>query len=283
MRLNAACNVARPLLILVALLVAAAARLVHAAPTQQAPLFSGAWSSTECEPRPGAPFARRELIISGETYRLDLVSFADARCTIPTLRTRYEGRFVARNPSPVIPDAWEVEFTARQVLLTPYVLNTADFLNSAPKGTCGRESWFVGIEQELAATSGCPLIGVDLRRPFVEYDIATIQGDRLLLGQRPLDGGYLLAPGRRPVAFGPSLLRTGNVTILLPEVGEDHLLAIFLIAAGILLLVGSWRAGRGWRARSANAEQLHVESQPRVGRDDAACAAGAVGQLRGND
>jgi hypothetical protein len=260
MRSNAAYNAVRSLPILLVLMVAAVARSAHAAPPQQAPLFSGAWSSTECEPRPGAPFAQRELTISGETYRLDLISFADARCTIPTLRARYEGRFAVRNPSSAIPEAWEVEFTARQVLLTPYVLNTADFLNSAPRGTCGREQWFVSLEQELAATSGCPLIGIDLRRPFVEYDIATIQGDRLLLGRRPPDGGYLFAPERRPIAFGPSLLRTGNVAILLPEVGEDRSFAVFLIAAGILLLVGSWGIGRTRYANLANADQFHVES-----------------------
>jgi hypothetical protein len=229
---------------LVFVIIVVAPHSANGAPLGQVPLFSGIWSSTECEPRPGTLFARRELTISGAAYRLDLISFADAKCTIPTLRTRYEGRFVVRNPSSIIPETWDVEFIARQVLVTPYVLNTADFLNSAPKGTCGRERWFVGVEQELAVTLGCPLIGIDLRRPFVEYDIATVQGNRLFLGQRPPDGGSLFAPERRPTTFGPSLLRTGDVVILLPPVGEDHSLAILLIAAGILLLVGGWRMSR---------------------------------------
>lgn len=218
--------------------------IVAAAPQParaQPPLFSGIWSSTECEPWPGRPFARRELTLTGEAYRLDVTSFNDDRCTIPTLRTRYEGRFVARRPSPLIPEAWEVEFAIQRVLLTPYVLNTADFLNSALPGTCGAERWFVGIEQDLTATNGCALIGLNLRARPVEYDIATVQGNRLFLGQRPPDGNLLFAPERRPTTFGLPLLRTGDVVILLPPVGGDYTLAAILIVVGIGLLVAGWR------------------------------------------
>lgn len=211
----------RTLALLIFTTVAVASHPVRAAPLQQAPSFSGIWSSTQCEPRPGNPFAKRELAISGGTYQLDLTSFADSRCTIPTLRTRTEGAFVARAPSPTIPSTWNVEFVVRQVRLTPYVLGTAEFLNTAPKGTCGSQMWFVGIEQELAVTSGCPLLGIHLRRPFVEYDIATVQGNELFLGQRPPNGGYLTSPELRPITFGPPLTRTGDVAVLLPTVGSD--------------------------------------------------------------
>ncbi|GIV84011.1 MAG: hypothetical protein KatS3mg052_1018 [Candidatus Roseilinea sp.] len=131
-------SIARLLLALAILAtLMAVARPARAAPRAQTPLFSGIWSSTECEPWPGRPFARRELTIAGADYQLDVTSFADNKCTIPTLRTRYEGRFIMRDLSPNIPETWEVEFAIRRALLTPYVLNTADFLNGAPKGTCG--------------------------------------------------------------------------------------------------------------------------------------------------
>ncbi|MCS6846332.1 MAG: hypothetical protein RMN52_01290 [Anaerolineae bacterium] len=226
-------------------IIAATPHPAHAALRAQTPLFSGIWSSTECEPWPGRPFARRELTLAGADYRLDVISFADNKCTIPTLRTRYEGRFIVRGPSPRIPEAWDVEFAIRRALLTPYVLNTADFLNGAPKGSCGADKWFVGIEQDLAATGGCLLIGLNLRARPVEYDIATVQGNRLFLGQRPPDGGLLFAPERRPTAFGPPLLRSGDVVILLPPVGGDYTLAIILVAMGIALLaVGASMAAR---------------------------------------
>ncbi|MFC1466777.1 MAG: hypothetical protein ACFLMY_18205 [Candidatus Brachytrichaceae bacterium NZ_4S206] len=241
-------STARLLLALtISLVIATVAYPAHAAPQAQTPMFSGIWSSTECEPWPGRPFARRELTIAGADYRLDVVSFADNKCTIPTLRTRYEGRFIVRGASPIIPETWNVEFAIRRALLTPYVLNTADFLNSAAKGTCGADKWFVGIEQDLAATGGCSLIGLNLRTRPVEYDIATVQSDRLFLGQRPPDGGLLFVPERRPTAFGPPLLRTGDVVILLPPVGGDHALVAILIALGLGLLAAGWR----WQQRIA--------------------------------
>ncbi len=223
------------------MVVSGVARPARAAPPAQTPMFSGIWSSTECEPWPGRPFARRELTLTGADYRLDVTSFADNKCTIPTLRTRYEGQFIARRPSPALPGAWDVEFVIQRALLTPYVLNTADFLNGAPKGTCGSDRWFVGIEQDLAATSGCFLIGLNLRGRPVEYDIAMVQDNRIFLGQRPPDGGLLAMPERRPAAFGPPLLRTGEaVIILLPPVGSDHATAAILIAVGIGLLAAGW-------------------------------------------
>ncbi len=229
--------------------VASVARPAHAAPQAQTPMLSGIWSSTECEPWPGRPFARRELTLTGADYRLDVTSFADNKCTIPTLRTRYEGRFIARGPSPTIPGTWNVEFAIQRALLTPYVLNTADFLNSAPKGTCGSDRWFVGIEQDLAMTGGCFLIGLNLRGRPVEYDIATVQDNRLFLGQRPADGGLLFAPERRPTAFGPPLLRTGEVVILLPPVGGDHAMSAMLIVIGVSLLAAGWGWQRGVASR----------------------------------
>lgn len=204
-----------------ACLLAMTLHTAHAARQQQTPLFSGVWSSTQCEPYPGGPFAQRQLTIAGRAFQLEVTSFADARCTIPTLRTCSEGTFIVRGPSPTLPETSNVEFAVQQVRLTPYVLNTAEFLNTTPPGTCGRERWFVGIEQELAATGGCPLIGIHLRRPLVEYDIASVQGNLLFLGQRPVGGGYLTSPALRPTAFGAPLARTGDVVILLPPVGGD--------------------------------------------------------------
>lgn len=226
-------------------IIAFIARLAHAAPEAQTPMLDGIWSSTACEPWPGRPFARRELTLSGTDYRLDVISFADNRCTIPTLRTRYEGQFIARKPSPTLPGTWEVEFVIQRALLTPYILNTADFLNGAPRGTCGSDRWFVGIEQDLTATSGCLLIGLNLRGRPVEYDIATVQDNQLFLGQRPADGGLLFTPERRPTAFGPPLLRTGEVVILLPPVGGDHAISAMLIVIGVSLLAAGWSWRRG--------------------------------------
>jgi hypothetical protein len=193
----------------------------HAAPAQQAPAFDGVWASTLCEPQPGGPFAKRLLTISGGAFVLEVTSFLDGQCIGPRLKTQLEGAFRVRAPSPTVPGAWDVEFTIRRAALTPYVTNMAEFLNSAQPGTCGVNTWSVGTEQDLAATHGCQLIGLDLRRPLVEYDIAKVEQNFLFLGQRPADGGFLNTPARRPTQFGPPLLRQPEAptTPLLPDTG----------------------------------------------------------------
>ncbi len=175
------------------------------------PNFGGVWASTGCEPYPGGPFAKRELTIEGREFIYIITAFNDAKCWIPSLRMRIQGAFVIRGSSVEAPTIYKIEFQWKQVSIRPEVTPTADFLNTARQGLCGSAGWSPGGEQDLAATKGCRLLGIDLSRANTEFDLGAVYGNQLLLGARPADGGSIFTPARRPVALGPALTKVQDV------------------------------------------------------------------------
>ena len=175
------------------------------------PNFGGVWASTQCELYPGGPFAKRELTIEGRTFTYIITAFNDGKCWIPSLRMRIEGTFVIRGSSVEAPTIYKIEFQWKQVSIRPEVTPTADFLNTARQGLCGSSAWSPGGEQDLAATKGCRLLGIDLSRANTEFDLGAVYGNQLLLGARPADGGTIFTPVRRPAALGPALTKVQDV------------------------------------------------------------------------
>jgi hypothetical protein len=223
-------------LLIVALAVAAfaAPAQAQAAPQQQSGgvNFGGVWLSRQCEPRPGGPFATREMIIEGKSFTSIVTAFRDGKCSIPSLRMRVEGTLVFRSLVPDLPGAYAVDFQWKQVFLRPERTPEADFLNISRPGLCGTAAWSVGGEQDLGPTNGCRILAIDLRRGITEFDIALVSGDQLLLGERPADGGLLFSPTRRPFGFTLPLVKYTDVLVptfaptfgapaspLLPETG----------------------------------------------------------------
>lgn len=200
------------------------------------PNFGAVWASPGCEPYPGGPFAKRELVIEGRTYSYIVTAYNDGRCWIPSLRMRIEGNIVIRGSSVEAPTIYRIDFQWKQVFIRPEVTPTADFLNISRPGLCGSAGWSVGGEQDLAPTKGCRVLGIDLSRAITEFDIGAVYGDQLLLGVRPADGGTLFNVARRPTALGLPLVKVTDVleptfapappappppppTIILPETG----------------------------------------------------------------
>jgi hypothetical protein len=174
--------------------------------------FGGVWSSESCEPYPGGPFVRREILIEGNRFSRVITAFTDGRCSIPTLRMRVEGEFVFRGLSPIIPTpgVYNIELRWERVFLRPERTNEADFLNSHRPGLCGG-AWSVGAEQDLESTAGCRKLGIDLRRPIIEYDITGRIDTRIFFGTRPQNGAQLYSVKDRPISFGAPLLKTNEV------------------------------------------------------------------------
>jgi len=84
---------------------------------------------------------------------------------------------------------------------------TADF-NRLTRATCGLSTWRTHVPQSLAETGGCGPIGLTIMTGKTrEYDILRINGGYLYLGERPVDGGLLSVPQRRPTTFGFPLIR----------------------------------------------------------------------------
>lgn len=188
------------------------AQTASAAQRATGPDFGGVWSSAGCEPYPGGPFARREIVIEAGRFSQIITAFADGGCSMPKLRMRVEGRFVFRGLSPIIPSpgVYDVELRWEQVFIRAEHTNQAEFLNTHRPGLCAG-NWSVGVEQDLAGTHGCRKLGIDLRRPIVEYDITGRVGDVIYLGSRPGDGGLLTSAVRRPISFGAPLIKTNEV------------------------------------------------------------------------
>ena len=188
------------------------AQPTSAAVRASGPDFGGVWSSAGCEPYPGGPFARREIVIEAGRFSQVITAFADGGCSMPKLRMRVEGRFVFRGISPIIPSpgVYDVELRWEQVFIRAEHTNQAEFLNTHRPGLCAG-NWSVGVEQDLAGTNGCRKLGIDLRRPIVEYDITGRVGDVIYLGARPSDGGLLTSAVRRPISFGAPLNKTNEV------------------------------------------------------------------------
>jgi hypothetical protein len=213
----------------------------------------GRWVSVQCEARPNAQYVKRDFKLAKTQWELDQLIYADAACTQPTLNFHVEGSYVLGNPSTVLPGATEAEFTLATVKLTPRVQATADFLNTAPAGTCGAARWELGVEQDLGPTKGCALFGLDLTNPIVEYDVVKVEGKQLFFGARPQDGGFLNTPERRPTSFAEPLARQAAAPPQGPKtlpatgagssssmlvVGIAHLLILFGAATTLTLRAG---------------------------------------------
>lgn len=195
----------------------------HASPPAQASAYNGTWASGGCEARAGAPFAQRLLQLSNGAYQLNLTLFSDGKCTIPTMAVTYAGSYRLGAPSAAVPGATDVAFTIANARLAPLNTASADLLNTAAPGTCGTGAWNALVEQDIVPSSGCGVLGINLRAGRVQYDIVAIQDGQLYLGQGVGAGGNLNSPALRPTTFGPPLTRQGDAggIVLLPDSGAD--------------------------------------------------------------
>ena len=204
--------------------------LVQPIQAQTVLTYTAIWSSLGCESRPGGPFAQRTLTIEGSKFEQKLTVYRDGSCIVPILRLRVEGTFVVRNASFLAPGAGEVEFIWRKAYLTTLTTSATDDINFTQAGLCGVLPYSVGAEQDLEVTRGCRPLSIDMRRLFVEYDVAVFSNEQLYFGTRPFDGGYPNSPARRAVSFGPPLRKVRDIVLdtfpltpiltpLLPETG----------------------------------------------------------------
>ena len=189
-------------------------------PAAAGPDFGGVWTGPGCEPYPGGPYARREIIIEGNHFSQVITAYNDPVCMIGKLRMRVEGTLVFKGISPIIPSpgVYDIELRWEQVYLRPEHTNQADFLNTHRPNLCGG-FWSVGAEQDLAPTKGCRKLGIDLSRPITEFDITGRVGDQIFFGTRPAAGGLLTGVARRPISFGAPLNLTNIVEF--PTIAPD--------------------------------------------------------------
>lgn len=180
--------------------------------------IQGKWVSTTCEVRPapnnGKLYVKREYDIKDSTWTGTLTFFADDKCEAATVVAVAEGPYkVADKESEKVVGTTEAEFTLGTMKLTPKAQGIVDFLKSAPAGTCGdAATWAVDATQDVTATKGCSVLGVDLQNCGVEYELVKIENEQLLFGARPPDGSGACSDAKRPTteSFQPPLEKSSS-------------------------------------------------------------------------
>jgi len=184
------------------------------------PQLDGTWTSIACELRPqagpdgvGPWYLTRSVVFEGDRIDAHFVTYADATCTAPLLELKFGGDVHVRGPSDVADGAKNVDLIVNDYLtVTPQKEGFSGFLNTAEAGTCGMDTWQVGVEQDIFAT-GCSVMGVAANTPTNEYEVLHVAAGQLYFGARPVDGTSLDDPNARPTALQmPLQLAHGGMT-----------------------------------------------------------------------
>lgn len=221
--------------------------------------LTGRWVSHRCETRPNVLFLTRDFTFDPEQHAWQGVyrHYSDPVCSQPTFTLRASGHYAQGNPSAKVSGATEFVFKVTQVGLAALEESTAKLLNGTRSGKCGQAGgWEIGVEQDLAPTDGCTLLGIKL--PHKEYELFKTELDHrkhplLFIGERPTDGSSPDRPQRRPTSFqAPMELCGGGGTqpsrrygsgfnskqVQLAANGTMRLAQLVLLVLGSVL--GSW-------------------------------------------
>jgi hypothetical protein len=179
-----------------------------AATTHQA--MQGEWVSSSGEVRPGPNgsklYLKRVFSNRPERARAQLVFFTDETFSTRSITLDLEGPYELGRASDVVPGAVEATFSFDRLVITPHNDAMVGFLSSAPPGTCGNEPWAKESAQDVSASGGCSVFGIELGK-YKEYDLVKVDGDRLFYGARPADGGLPTEPSRRATTLQVALIR----------------------------------------------------------------------------
>lgn len=175
----------------------------------------GHWVSVGCELRPqqntdgsvGAWWLTRNIRFAPNRIDATFTTYADAGCQSALQHLHFGGTVEFVEPSAVIAGAHDAVLTIDDyVRFTPVAEGFAAFLNSAEPGSCGTDTWAVGVTQDVLNT-GCAPLGLPANTPTVEYEVLAVIDDRLHFAARPTDGSFMTSPDKRVNALQLGLKR----------------------------------------------------------------------------
>lgn len=175
-------------------------RLSQTSMARQTGDLDGEWISA-CVPAGGGNYLIYDFNFAGKSWGLTYTIYGDPACTSPVFDVSVFGAYTAGEPSPVVADATEHNFGFTFKRATVYVAALLPGLNDAK---CGTGDWQVGEQQDVS--DGCAPIGVGAIADCpVEYDLVSVTGDRIQLGDR---SSSLCSPERRTAKLSgvPSML-----------------------------------------------------------------------------
>jgi hypothetical protein len=134
---------------------------------------------------------RTYLKFSGTAYHEVHVLYSEAGCVGEAVEVRFGGNFALHEPSPA--DTYSADVRYETVELTALSPAGRDVLEKAK--FCGVERWELGRAENLVGRTGtlfCPLRKV----PSGEYNLVSIEGDKLFLGKSGMRAGATVESGR---------------------------------------------------------------------------------------
>jgi Adenomatosis polyposis coli down-regulated 1 len=161
--------------------------------------IAGIWESERCDvqERSGSQTSSRSVFVFLESeWALEFTQYSDAACTTPSLRAFFQGRYRVAEPSSHVPGASHANFGFAMKRLTLY---DDGLLAQANRGTCGARTWTRGREEDVSSTGCLWIVPVSACRE--EFDLVKLEGERLLLGERPAAGTDLCHADRRARAL----------------------------------------------------------------------------------
>jgi len=163
------------------------------------PVITGIWESERCDvqERNGTRTSSRSMFVFLENeWALEFTQYSDDACRAPLLRAFFHGRYRITRPSSLVPGAHEATFGFSSKRLTLYADGP---LAQAHGGACGARVWTRGREEDVSSTGCLWVVPVSACRE--EFDLVKVDGDRLLLGERPAAGKDLCREDRRAGAL----------------------------------------------------------------------------------
>ena len=171
--------------------------------------LDGDWVSQACEVRPQQGpdgsvtewWLTRKIEMRNGRIAAEFTTYAGPGCGFALQRLDFAGTVEEVGASAVVNGAIEANLTIDEyVRFTPLAQGFADFMNSAPSGSCGAAEWQVGQTQDVLE-GGCALLGLNPNEPTIEYEVLALLGDQLFFGARPVDGSFITSPDKRPSAL----------------------------------------------------------------------------------
>jgi hypothetical protein len=163
--------------------------------TTTTPEVMGFWESEACvvQERDGTRTSSKSVFVFlDRDWALEFVQFADDRCARPTMKAFFAGPYQITQPSRIVAGANDATFGFSYKAVTLY---DESLLAEANRGTCGRRVWERAKPQDVS-TTGCLWV-TPVSACTQEFDLVKVEGNRLLLGERPQPGQDLCSQDRR--------------------------------------------------------------------------------------
>ena len=158
----------------------------------------GDWSSESCEAYPDGQgntnYLTRTFTLTETDWDLSFTVFGDEACSFPLFSSNVGGPFVLQTLSSNVDGATEGTF---ELDYNDWTAHADDIVTALEQSGCGTGEWSVGVTQDVTET-GCFGVAKPKSDCAAEYDIVSIDGDKLFFGERITN---MCAPEGRPTAL----------------------------------------------------------------------------------